>query len=236
MNHWFDILEETVKKLGIEDRPDLIWNSDESGLPSEPKKCKVISLKGQKTLQIVTGSDRDNTTVLAAVSASGKTFPPLIIFQGKQVQTTWRTTTNANHEFYPWIYSNEKGWMKADIFHKWFVEWEIKSRTENEEGVLETRLMIYDSHLSHVSYATVCYARKKNVTILKLPPHTTDVLQPLDVSVFKSLKEKWGNALHKRLIKTRTPLSKSEFSTVLSSDEVWRSSFTIERFQNGFRR
>ena len=89
VNHWFNILEETVKKLGIEDRPDLIWNSDESGLPSEPKKCKVISLKGQKTLQIVTGSDRENTTVLAAVSASGKTFSPLIIFQGKQVQTTW---------------------------------------------------------------------------------------------------------------------------------------------------
>ena len=126
--------------------------------------------------------------------------------------------------------------MKADIFHKWFVEWEIKSRTENEEGILETRLMIYDGHLSHVSYATICYARKNNVTVLKLPPHTTDVLLPLDLSVFKSLKEKWGNGLYKRLIKTRTPPSKLEFSTVLSSDEVWRSSFTIERIQNGFRR
>ena len=42
--HYFDILEETVKKLGIEDRPDLIWNSDESGLPHEPKKCRVVSL------------------------------------------------------------------------------------------------------------------------------------------------------------------------------------------------
>ena len=79
--------------------------------------------------------------------------------------------------------------MKADIFHKWFVEWEIKSRTENE-GVLEPRLVIYDGHLSHVNYATICYAREKNVAILKLPPHTTNVLQPLDVSVFKSLKEK----------------------------------------------
>ena len=47
VNHWFNILEETVKKLGIEDRPDLICNSDESGLPSEPKKCKVNSLKGK---------------------------------------------------------------------------------------------------------------------------------------------------------------------------------------------
>ena len=126
--------------------------------------------------------------------------------------------------------------MKADIFHKWFVEWEIKSRTENEEGILETRLMMYDGQLSHVSYATICYARKNNATVLKLAPHTTDVLLPLDVSVFKSLKEKCGNGLHKRLIKTRTSLSKLEFSTALSSDEVWRSSFTIERIQNGFRR
>ena len=157
-----------VKKLDIEDRPDLIWNSDESGLPSESKKWKVISLKGQKTWQIVTGSDRDNTTVLAAVSASGKTFPPLIIFQGKQVQTTWRPTTNGNHEFYPWIYSNEKGWMKADIFHKWFVEWEIKSRTENEEGVLEPRLVIYNGHLSHVNYATICYAHEKKCDNIKV--------------------------------------------------------------------
>ena len=138
------------------------------------------------------GSDGENTTVLAAVSASGKTFPPLIIFQGKQVQTNWQPATDANQEFYARIYLNEKGWMKADIFHKWFVEWEIKSRTENKEGVLETRLMIYNSHLFCVHYVTICYAHEKNVTILKLPLHTTNILQPRDVSVFKSLKEKWG--------------------------------------------
>ena len=219
VNHCFHVLEETIKKLGIENRPDLFWNSNESGLPSEPRKSKVISLKGQKTLQIMTGSDRGNSAVLAAVSASGKTVRPLIIFQGKQVQTTWRPTKNANHEFWPWIYSNEKGWTKVDIFHKWFVEWEIKSKTEHDEGVLETRVMIYNGHLSHVNYATICYAREKNVIILKLPPHTIDILHLLDASVFKSSKEKWGNALYKRLIKIRTPLLRSEFSTVLSSDE-----------------
>ena len=119
----------------------------------------------------MTGSDGENTTVLAAVSASGKTFPPLIIFQGKQVQTNWQPATDANQEFYARIYLNEKGWMKADIFHKWFVEWEIKSRTENEEGVLETRLMIYNGHLSCVHYVTICYAHEKNVTILTASHH-----------------------------------------------------------------
>ena len=31
-----------------------------------------------------------------------------------------------------------------------------------------------------------------NITMLKLPTHTTDFFQPLDVSVFESLKEKLG--------------------------------------------
>ena len=180
---WFDLLEETIRKLGILDRPDLIWNSDESGLPHDPKKCKVVSLKGQKTMQIVTGSDRDNTTVLAAVSASGAVLPPLIIFQGKQVQTTWRPSTAANHQCYPWIYANEKGWMKSDIFSKWFCEWESRTRIITKAGNLEPRLMIYDGHLSHLNYDTIKHARINNVTISKLPPHTTDLLQPLDVSV-----------------------------------------------------
>ena len=79
--HWFDLLEETIRKLGTVDRPDLTWNSNESGLPHDPKKCKFVSLKGQKTMQIVTGSDRDNTTVLAAVSATWAVLPPLIIFR-----------------------------------------------------------------------------------------------------------------------------------------------------------
>ena len=116
INHWFDILEESIENLGLKECPDLIWNVDESGVPHEPKKCKVVSLKGQPTLQIITGSDRDNTTILAAVSGSGETLPPLIIFQGKQIQTTWRPSTKPDHKFYPWIYANEKGWMKSDIF------------------------------------------------------------------------------------------------------------------------
>ena len=46
--HYFDILEKAIEKLKIRDRPDLTWNCDESAT----KKCRVISEKGQKTLQV----------------------------------------------------------------------------------------------------------------------------------------------------------------------------------------
>ena len=46
INHYYDILEESIQKLGPQNHPDLIWNMDETGLHYEPKKCKVISEKG----------------------------------------------------------------------------------------------------------------------------------------------------------------------------------------------
>jgi len=63
------------------------------------------------------------------------------------------------------------------------------TRVFKEDGSLEPHLMIYDCHLSHVNYETIKFSREQKITVLKLPPHTTDTLQPLDVSVLKSLKE-----------------------------------------------
>ena len=81
--------------------------------------------------------------------------------------------------------------------------------------------MIYDGHLSRVGFSTLQCAHEWKVTILKLPPHTTDLLQPLDMSVFKALKQKQGQLLHARLRKTRSALTKSVFATAISSDDVW---------------
>ena len=44
-NHWFDILEETIENLGLEERPDLTWNTDETEILHEPKKCKLYLWK-----------------------------------------------------------------------------------------------------------------------------------------------------------------------------------------------
>ena len=100
----------------------------------------------------------------------------------------------------------------------------------------EPRLLIYDGHLSHLWTGTLEYARKHNITIVKLPPYTTDLLQPLDVAVFKSVKDHWGQELFKRLKKTRSRLSKSEFSTLLSSEHVWDTAFSEENIKKGFEK
>ena len=83
-----------------------------------------------------------------------------------------------------------------------------------------------DDHLFHLWYGTIQLAKGKHITVIKLPAHTTDLLQPLDVAVFKSLKYQCGNVLFKRLKLQRTSLTKSGFLTILASEDVWKKSFT----------
>ena len=78
--------------------------------------------------------------------------------------------------------------------------------------------------------------KEKQVTIIKLPAHTTDVLQPLDVSVFKSLKDHWGSILLKRIKIKRKRLSKPEFLTVIASEDEWKRPFSEVNIKNNFQK
>ena len=71
--------------------------------------------------------------------------------------------------------------MTTSILHNWFKKFVYK---------VEVRLILlyFDGHLTHLSAATVELALAENVSLVKLPAHYTDILQPLDVSCFSPLK------------------------------------------------
>lgn len=74
----------------------------------------------------------------------------------------------------------------------------------------------------------------ENVTILKLPPHSSDVLQPLDCSTMKSMKVHWEDALVRwQRLHTGAKLPKSEFARLLT--EIWDNLNPVI-LQNGFRK
>ena len=49
--------------------------------------------------------------------------------------------------------------------------------------------------INHITLEVIDLAREKNVILFCLPPHTTHALQPLDVAVFKSLKDYFSRAV-----------------------------------------
>lgn len=59
----------------------------------------------------------------------------------------------------------------------------------------EPRLLIIDGHGSHTTddFLYICF--KNHIYLLFLPPHTSHVLQPLDLAVFSSLKSGYRNQI-----------------------------------------
>jgi hypothetical protein len=56
-------------------------------------------------------------------------------------------------------------------------------------------LLLLDGHQTHITLQVIKKARANNIVILKLPSHTTNILQPLDKSCFKPLKDVWREKL-----------------------------------------
>ena len=75
-------------------------------------------------------------------------------------------------------------------------------------------VLFFDGHGSHIGIDIVTKARKENVILYCLPPHTTHVLQPLDVSVFVAVKRAWGKILKDYTVKQQSvmQLSPSRYS------------------------
>ncbi|MCO5587920.1 hypothetical protein L7F22_041872 [Adiantum nelumboides] len=79
--------------------------------------------------------------------------------------------------------------MTAKLFQAWLEHY--KKAIKDTVGTKNRHMLILDghrSHVSHVSLEMVAKAYDAGIDIITLPAHTSHKLQPLDVSVFKSLK------------------------------------------------
>lgn len=126
-------------------------------------------------------------------------------------------------------FTSENGWMTSVTFLNWFKTVFLKNTSRESHNVL-----IYDGHLSHISIDLIESAISNKVTILKLPPHTSHILQPLDVSVFYGLKCKWDDLLTqwaRQNIGKR--LSKSNFADILG--KTWIKFNWNLQLKSGFK-
>lgn len=93
-----------------------------------------------------------------------------------------------------------------------------------KEGELKKHLLMDDGYLSHIL-----------LTIIELPPHTTDNLQQLDLPVFKFLKDCWYETFSRRLRRKVPDQPKLNFVTHLCVLEVQGRHFHPHNIKQGFR-
>ena len=78
IDHWFkNCLKQSLEDLDLFNKPEQIFNVDESGFPLVGH---ILAKCGQKSPQaLLAGSGRENITVQMCVSASGKLLPLYIV-------------------------------------------------------------------------------------------------------------------------------------------------------------
>ena len=79
---------------------------------------------------------------------------------------------------------SHNGWMTEESFVDWLKALFIPSLPPTRPV-----LPILDGHKSYITYKVRELARDNHIHLLKLPPHTTNLLQLLDIGVFNRRRE-----------------------------------------------
>ncbi len=127
-------------------------------------------------------------TILACANAAGAVIPPMVIFEGKSLNEEW-----TKGEVPCTLYGmSDKGWTAMELLSFWMKDLFLPSIPPARPV-----LLLLDGHSSHYEPETIRCAASQDVVIVCLPPHTTHVSQPLDVSFFKPLKVYWSEVCHR---------------------------------------
>jgi len=123
---------------------------------------------------------REHITVLVTVSASGFALPPFVIFEKAFPSGPYAKIGPDDA-----LYANApNGYMDTQLFTKWVSKLFIPSTAHIQKPLL----LILDGHGSHVDIDMIDLLVENDIHLFCLPPHTTNILQPLDVAIFRPLK------------------------------------------------
>ncbi|CAC5377335.1 unnamed protein product [Mytilus coruscus] len=216
IDEYFKLLDSTINKLDLQDKPSQIWNADEAGFGKETDqiKQKIISPTGTKNPYRQQMTDYEHITLLACASAAGGFMPNMLIFTKSLPCGRYASEMPKD-----WLYATaENGYITRDLFENWFEKVFIPSI-----GLRRPNLLIIDNHSSHLSIPVIDMAIEHNIEILGLPPHTAHFLQPLD-QIFHQLRSGYSElALNIGLVKADMVIKKNTFAIVLqqAQDKAW---------------
>ena len=210
------MLDATLTKNNLKNKPRYLYNCDETFLPLDYTREKVVASSGAKVVYSQTHGTSDHIRFLCCVSAAGIPLPPMIIYAKAFPRGPYRFQ-GPDVALYA---KSESGWIDSELFLSWLKKIFLKYATSPRPILLLT-----DGHKS-ITLEVVDTCRENEIILFCLPPHTTHALQPPDVAVFKSLKDNFSKAVRTlSFSKKNFVVTKREFSKVLNHPSKSRSLF-----------
>nr|XP_047122520.1 MFS-type transporter clz9-like isoform X1 [Hydra vulgaris]XP_047122521.1 MFS-type transporter clz9-like isoform X1 [Hydra vulgaris] len=147
---------------------------DETGFHNDPGKKKLIFRRSSRYPELIRNTTKICYTVVFCGNASGKLIPPFFIVKGKHSWSDWLFNAPEGSR----MATSCSGWMEIQIFEEWLLNHFVPNII-NKEG---KKILICDNLSAHIS--------------LKALNICENLLQPLDVGYFSSLKADWRSVLN----------------------------------------
>lgn len=125
---------------------------------------------------------------------------------------------------------SSNGWTTNEIGLDWIQHFDKHSKSRSTAGY---RLLILDGHESHHSADFELYCKEKNIITLCMPPHSSHILQPLDVGCFGPLKRAYGRQIEGLVRAYGTHITKADFLPAFKT--AFHATFTEHNIKAGFR-
>ena len=235
LNNFYNVLEPILTDDdGTSMDPACVFNCDETGVPLDFRPSRVVAAKKARNVWSISSGDKTQITVMGCGNAAGTMIPPLVVFKGVRKNTFLVDGAPEGWQ----VKFSKSGWMNSVVFEEWFEHHFIPYVDQNvrAEDVTKKVVLFLDGHLSHETLYTIEVAVRHHINIVCLPPQTTHVLQPLDISFFKSLKARWDKVNETFCRKHHGNfVKKGNFMRIFQ--EAWdHCSSNIEMVKNGFSR
>ncbi|RKK76286.1 hypothetical protein BFJ68_g18047 [Fusarium oxysporum] len=228
IRNWFRLVENTIAKYGV--RSDEIYNFEETGFMMGviASGMVVTGTERRGRPKSVQPGNREWITVIQAINAEGQAIPPFIIGAGQYHLANWYRDSNLPGNWA--IATSENGWTDNEKGLEWLKHFD---RCTTKGSKNRYRLLILDGHESHHSVDFERYCKANKIITLCMPPHSSHLLQPLDVGCFSVLKQAYGREIEHLIRCFITHVSKTEFFPAFHA--AYQATMTEENIKAAFK-
>jgi len=227
IGEWFALVRNVKAKYGVVD--DDMYNFDETGFMMGIifAGMVVTTSDGRNKAKLAQPGNREWATVIQGVNALGWAIPPFIILAAQYHLANWYTECNLPADWR--IATTDNGWTTNTVGLDWIKHFDFHTAPRTKG---KYRLLILDGHDSHHSTEFELYCQQNNIITLCMPPHSSHLLQPLDVGCFGPLKQAYGRQIEDLMRAHINHVSKLEF--LCAFREAFFTSITERNIQGGF--
>ncbi|KAF2893777.1 hypothetical protein ILUMI_12395 [Ignelater luminosus] len=187
----------------------------------------VLSQKGMKQVgQVTSGESGILITVCRFINAIGNTVPPFMIFPRVNFKPHMLNGSPAGTAGA----ATKSGWINGHIFLDVLKHFTNHVKCSKDNPVI----LFMDNHESHVQLEAITFAKDNGIILITFPPHTSSRLQPLDRTVYNSLKSNYNIVCNDWML-SNPGRTISIYDVARLSGQAYVKTVTPNNIINGFR-